>query len=67
MIKIILSLLVLLILIVGIYIAYVYLQYNRLPDKQTLSIKKVEHSKQISANQAYKIMTFNIGLGQTTV
>ena len=52
MIKIILSLLVLLILIAGIYIAYVYLQYNRLPDKQTLPIKKAEHSKQISANQA---------------
>ena len=50
MIKIILSLLVLLILIAGIYIAYVYLQYNRLPDKQTLPIKKAEHSKQISAN-----------------
>lgn len=63
MIKIILSLLVLLILITGIYIAYVYLQYNRLPDKQTLPIKKAEHSKQISANQAYKIMTFNIGYG----
>ncbi|GAX46709.1 endonuclease/exonuclease/phosphatase family protein [Pseudolactococcus reticulitermitis] len=63
MIKIILGLLILLILIVGSYIAYVYLQYNRLPDKQTLTVKKAQHAKQISANQPYKIMTFNIGYG----
>ncbi|GHU41788.1 endonuclease [Bacilli bacterium] len=63
MIKIILGLLILVVLIVGSYIAYVYLQYNRLPDKQTLTVKKAQHAKQISANQAYKIMTFNIGYG----
>ncbi|WP_228407412.1 endonuclease/exonuclease/phosphatase family protein [Lactococcus insecticola] len=61
--KFILALIVLVIIIVAGYIAYVYLQYHRIADDQSLPVKNARQTEQVTANTSCKIMSFNIGYG----
>ncbi|GFH41667.1 endonuclease [Lactococcus hodotermopsidis] len=63
LIKSILSLIVLVLIVIAGYVAYVIIQYHRLPDNQNLVVKNVANHEQILPNKSYKIMTFNIGYG----
>lgn len=62
MIKIIGGLLLGLILIFGGYLAYLFLSYDRLPDKQTLTIAH-NQTNHLQTDTTYKALTFNIGFG----
>ena len=70
--KIILSILGVLILIVGVYCAYVLIDYDRLPDKLTLEVNKSGSDAdfvedfQIKEGEEYLVMTYNIGFGAYT-
>nr|WP_252893100.1 endonuclease/exonuclease/phosphatase family protein [Lentilactobacillus otakiensis] len=49
-----------LVLIVGVYVAYVYLTYHRVPDNVKLKPHN-RNSQVLQTNHQYKAMTFNIG------
>ena len=55
-------LILLAIVVIGIYVAYVYLQYYRLSDNIQLTVDNNQHKK-VETNTSYKIMTYNIGYG----
>lgn len=52
-------------LFIGGYIAYVYLQYYRIPDNKILNIEKLTPriTPEITVGDEYSIATFNIGYG----
>lgn len=58
--KVIFGLVILAVVVVGLYVSYVYLQYNRLPDSMQLTVDNNQTS-QVQTNKTYKIMTYNIG------
>lgn len=60
--KIILGLILLLVLIVGIYVAYVFIDYYRLEDMQKLEITG-ESKKRAQTEEDYTIVTYNLGFG----
>ncbi len=63
--KIPVGILVLLILVVGIYVAYVFLSYNRIEDNKDLEVKG-NAAESAVAGQEYTIVSYNIGFGAYT-
>ena len=57
------------VVVLGIYVAYVFKAYYRLPDKLTLEVKRSGENNtfkedfRVSPGGAYFIMTYNIGFG----
>lgn len=49
-------------LVVGIYVAYVALQYYRIDDNQTLEIENARADK-VCRNQTYSLLSYNLGFG----
>lgn len=49
-------------LIVGIYVAYVALQYYRIDDNQTLEIENARTEK-VRTEQTYSLLSYNLGFG----
>ena len=60
--KFILILLLVVLVIVGAYIAYVFIDYHRLPDHQQLDVKDGA-SLEAKTGETYKIISFNTGFG----
>lgn len=54
--------LVALLCVVG-YVAYVFLDYGRIPDHQVLQIEQKGADKELSTGQTYVATTYNIGFG----
>ena len=61
-VNVILCILGVLVLIVGAYVAYVFIDFHRLPDKMTLEAKDGV-SGAAEAGTPYKLISFNIGFG----
>lgn len=57
------SLILVLLLLVGSYIAYVFLDYHRIPDYQALQIVQKGKDSELEAEKDYSIMTYNVGFG----
>ena len=56
--------LIILVLILAGYVIYVFAAYERLPDKLTLEVNKVEGEEMmLVSGQPYTVMTYNIGFG----
>lgn len=51
------------ILLVGGYVAYVAIQYNRIPDLLELEIENAEGRVSCTAGETYTALTYNIGFG----
>ncbi|MCR5501424.1 MAG: endonuclease/exonuclease/phosphatase family protein [Lachnospiraceae bacterium] len=73
--KLIRNLIIIIIAVVIIaagYLAFMFLHYNRLPDRQYLEIQtagdysKIADSKILDSSEYYEIMTYNIGFGAYT-
>ncbi|MEO1771170.1 endonuclease/exonuclease/phosphatase family protein [Candidatus Enterococcus ferrettii] len=60
--KVLLALLFLILLVLGAYVGYLYIAYDRLPDKQKLTIEQ-ESDAHLKADVSYRAMTYNIGYG----
>ncbi|WP_460022412.1 endonuclease/exonuclease/phosphatase family protein [Lactovum odontotermitis] len=63
--KILAIFIALVLVLVGAYVAYVYLQYHRIPDNQALTVKKstANDASKPAAGKTYSIATYNIGYG----
>lgn len=61
--KRLLSIIGILTLIVGIYIAYVFISYYRVEDKQDLSIHQYAINQSVKTDHSYRITSANIGFG----
>lgn len=65
--RVLLGIAVALILIVGIYVLYVVLTYERVEDKQTLTISApTQAAEPIVTNKDYRMISYNIGFGAYT-
>lgn len=62
LIKIIGGLVLAVVLVFGVYLAYLFLSYDRLPDNQKLSVEH-QQSNTLQVDTTYKALTFNIGFG----
>ena len=60
--KTILVILALLVLVVGGYVAYMQIQYYRIPDKEEIQVEN-NHEEALKTNTPYTVMTYNIGFG----
>ena len=60
--RVIIAIIIALILIVGIYFAYVFLSYKRIPDNQQLDVNAGSTSP-IQTGTEYKLMSYNMGFG----
>lgn len=63
--KVVAIILAVIILTIGSYFAYVCIQYNRIKDKQTITINNNQDA-QVVLGQEYTISTYNIGFGAYT-
>ena len=61
--------LIVILLVVGIYVAYVFISYKRIPDNQTLESESpangntVSSASSLTTDRTYSIITSNIGFG----
>ena len=56
--------LIILVLILAGYVIYVFAAYERLPDKLTLEVNRIEGEEMmLVSGQPYTVMTYNIGFG----
>lgn len=64
-IKVIGATMALLLIVILAYVAYVFLTYHRIEDKQSLEIKTIGDVKsdRISVGKEYEVVTYNIGFG----
>lgn len=63
LVKWLLILLSVFVLIIGSYVAYVLVDYHRIPDNQTLTVTQKAPKGKLSTNHNYRIATYNIGFG----
>ena len=61
--KILFCVLLALLVLVGGYVAYVFLDYHRIPDNQTLDIYEQEPQPIAQTGRDYRVLTWNIGFG----
>ena len=61
--KILIIVLLVLLVLAGGYVAYVFLDYHRIPDNQTLDVYEQEPQPIAQAGQDYRVLTWNIGFG----
>ena len=62
--KIILIIIIAAVLIVGAYVAYVFLSYHRIPDKQAAEIdNSPEAAEELAAGEELSLTTWNLGFG----
>ncbi len=61
--KITLCVLLALLVLVGGYVAYVFIDYHRIPDNQVLDVYEQEPQPIAQTGQAYSVLTWNIGFG----
>ena len=64
--KILLGVIAGLLAIVLIYVAYVFISYNRIEDNQTLDVSGQAKTAAVSTGTDYTAMTYNIGFGAYT-
>lgn len=63
LVKWLLILLSVFVLIIGSYVAYVLVDYHRIPDKQALTVTQKATKEKLVTNHNYCIATYNIGFG----
>ena len=51
------------ILVVAVYVAYVFISYYRVDDKQSVSVRQFSNNQQVQVNQSYRIASANLGFG----
>ena len=61
--KILIIALLVLLVLAGGYVAYVFLDYHRIPDNQTLDVYEQEPQPIAQTGQEYRVLTWNIGFG----
>lgn len=61
--KILIIVLLVLLVLAGGYVAYVFLDYHRIPDNQTLDVYEQEPQPIAQTGQDYRVLTWNIGFG----
>ena len=61
--KILIIVLLVLLVLAGGYVAYVFLDYHRIPDNQTLDVYEQEPQPIAQTGQEYRVLTWNIGFG----
>lgn len=61
--KIVLCILLALVLIAGGYLAYVFIDYHRLPDDLTLEITNPRQDAPAEADTPYRVISWNVGFG----
>ena len=61
--KILIIVLLVLLVLAGGYVAYVFLDYHRIPDNQTLDVYEQEPQPIVQTGQEYRVLTWNIGFG----
>ena len=61
--KILIIVLLVLLVLAGGYVAYVFLDYHRIPDNQTLDVYEQEPQPIAQTGQGYRVLTWNIGFG----
>lgn len=64
--KILLSIVGVFVLIVLVYVAYVFLSYSRIDDKQPLEVERKAAVSQLETEKSYTALTYNIGFGAYT-
>jgi len=63
--KVLLCILLALIVLPGGYLAYLFIDYRRLPDNQVIPVAEVRRTepKSLTAGQPYRITSYNVGFG----
>ena len=61
--RVIIAVIIALVLTVGIYVAYVFIAYKRIPDNENLTVSGGSKAGNIKTGEKYRAVSYNIGFG----